>query len=73
MQAGDPFQLSLSIAPDAGDQRGVSVEYEALPTSVAQDDIRLDDGKLRLRWMTSAKQPSTALSSLAVVSAPEKA
>ena len=34
LQAGDPFQLSLSIAPDAGDQRGVSVEYEALPTSV---------------------------------------
>ena len=50
LQAGDPFQLSLSIAPDAGDQRGVSVEYEALPTSVAQDDILLlDDGKLRLR------------------------
>ena len=36
--------------PDAGDQRGVSVEYEALPTSVEQDDILLlDDGKLRLR------------------------
>jgi len=50
LQAGDPFQLSLSIASDAGDQRGVSVEYEALPTSVAQDDILLlDDGKLRLR------------------------
>ena len=50
LQAGDPFQLSLSIAPDAGDQRGVSVEYEALPTSVTQDDILLlDDGKLRLR------------------------
>ena len=49
-QAGDPFQLSLSIAPDAGDQRGVSVEYEALPASVEQDDILLlDDGKLRLR------------------------
>ena len=50
LQAGDPFQLSLSIAPDAGDQRGVSVEYEALPASVEQDDILLlDDGKLRLR------------------------
>ncbi len=50
LQAGDPFQLSLSIAPDAGDQRGVSVEYEALPASVAQDDVLLlDDGKLRLR------------------------
>ena len=50
LQAGDPFQLSLSIAPDAGDQRGVSVEYEALPSSVEQDDILLlDDGKLRLR------------------------
>ena len=50
LQAGDPFQLSLSIAPDAGDQRGVSVEYQALPASVEQDDILLlDDGKLRLR------------------------
>ena len=50
LQAGDPFQLSLSIAPDAGDQRGVSVEYEALPASVEQDDVLLlDDGKLRLR------------------------
>ena len=50
LQAGDPFQLSLSIASDAGDQRGVSVEYEALPASVAQDDVLLlDDGKLRLR------------------------
>lgn len=50
LQAGDPFQLSLSIAPDAGDQRGVSVEYEALPSSVEQDDVLLlDDGKLRLR------------------------
>ena len=50
LQAGDPFQLSLSIGPDAGDQRGVSIEYEALPSSVAPDDILLlDDGKLRLR------------------------
>ena len=50
LQAGDPFQLSLSIAPGAGDQRGVSVEYQALPASVEQDDILLlDDGKLRLR------------------------
>ena len=50
LQAGDPFQLSLSIGPEAGDQRGVSVEYEALPSSVAPDDILLlDDGKLRLR------------------------
>ena len=50
LQAGDPFQLSLSISPDAGDQRGVSVEYEALPDSVTQDDVLLlDDGKLRLR------------------------
>ena len=50
LQAGDPFQLSLSIALDAGDQRGVSVEYQALPASVEQDDILLlDDGKLRLR------------------------
>ena len=50
LQAGDPFQLSLSIPPDAGDQRGVSVEYEALPSSVEQDDVLLlDDGKLRLR------------------------
>ena len=50
LQAGDPFQLSLSSAPDAGDQRGVSVEYEALPSSVEQDDVLLlDDGKLRLR------------------------
>ena len=50
LQAGDPFQLCLSIAPDAGDQRGVSVEYQALPASVEQDDILLlDDGKLRLR------------------------
>ena len=50
LQAGDPFQLSLSIAPDAGDQRGVSVEYQALPASVEQDDILLlDDGKLRLQ------------------------
>ncbi len=50
LQAGDPFELSLSIAPDAGDHRGVSVEYEALPASVEQDDILLlDDGKLRLR------------------------
>jgi pyruvate kinase len=50
LQAGDPFQLSLSIAPEAGDQRGVSVEYEALPSSVGQDDVLLlDDGKLRLR------------------------
>ena len=50
LQAGDPFQLSLSIAPEAGDQRGVSVEYEALPSSVEQDDVLLlDDGKLRLR------------------------
>ena len=50
LQAGDPFQLSLSIAPDAGDQRGVSVEYKALPASVAQNDVLLlDDGKLRLR------------------------
>ena len=50
LQAGDPFQLSLSIGPEAGDQRGVSVEYEALPSSVSPDDILLlDDGKLRLR------------------------
>jgi len=50
LQAGDPFQLSLEIAAEAGDQRGVSIEYEALPSSVAQDDILLlDDGKLRLR------------------------
>ena len=50
LQAGDPFRLSLTIAPDAGDERGVSVEYEALPASVTQDDILLlDDGKLRLR------------------------
>ena len=50
LQAGDPFQLSLSITPGAGDQRGVSVEYQALPASVEQDDILLlDDGKLRLR------------------------
>ena len=50
LQAGDPFRLSLTIAPNAGDERGVSVEYEALPASVSQDDILLlDDGKLRLR------------------------
>ena len=50
LQVGDPFQLSLSIASNAGDQRGVSVEYEALPSSVTQEDILLlDDGKLRLR------------------------
>ena len=50
LQAGDPFQLSPTIAPDAGDQRGVCVEYEALPSSVEQDDVLLlDDGKLRLR------------------------
>ena len=50
LQAGDPFQLSLTIAPDAGDHRGVCVEYKALPASVEQDDILLlDDGKLRLR------------------------
>ncbi|MBT7312212.1 MAG: pyruvate kinase, partial [Halieaceae bacterium] len=50
LQAGDPFQLSLTIAPDAGDHRGVCVEYEALPSSVEQDDVLLlDDGKLRLR------------------------
>ena len=50
LQAGDPFQLSLTIAPDAGDHRGVCVEYKALPSSVVQDDILLlDDGKLRLR------------------------
>ena len=50
LQAGDPFRLSLTIAPDAGDERGVSVEYEALPASVTQEDILLlDDGKLRLR------------------------
>ena len=50
LQAGDPFQLSLTISPDAGDHRGVCVEYKALPSSVEQDDILLlDDGKLRLR------------------------
>ena len=50
LQAGDPFQLSLTIAPDAGDHRGVCVEYTALPSSVEQDDVLLlDDGKLRLR------------------------
>ena len=50
LQAGDPFQLSLDIAAEAGDHRGVSVEYEALPGSVRADDILLlDDGKLRLR------------------------
>ena len=50
LQAGDPFQLSLDIAAEAGDHRGVSVEYEALPASVKAGDILLlDDGKLRLR------------------------
>ena len=50
LHAGDPFQLSLDIEPEGGDQRAVSVEYHELPASVATDDILLlDDGKLRLR------------------------
>lgn len=50
LTAGDPFRLDLDIAPEAGDARGVGVEYEPLPRSVEVDDILLlDDGKLRLR------------------------
>jgi pyruvate kinase len=48
--AGDPFRLDLDIDREAGDSRGVGVEYEPLPQSVEVDDILLlDDGKLRLR------------------------
>lgn len=50
LTAGDPFRLDLDIDPEAGNARGVGVEYEPLPQSVEADDILLlDDGKLRLR------------------------
>jgi len=50
LNAGDSFLLDLDMAADAGDRRGVGVEYQALASSVSADDILLlDDGKLRLR------------------------
>ncbi len=50
LTAGDAFRLDLDIDKDAGDVKGVGVEYQPLPQSVEPDDILLlDDGKLRLR------------------------
>ncbi len=50
LQIGDPFQLSLTLGKNEGDQRAVRVEYAQLAESVASRDILLlDDGKLRLR------------------------
>ena len=54
LQIGDPFQLSLTLGKNEGDQRAVRVEYAQLAESVASRDILLlDDGKLRLVYALS--------------------
>ena len=47
---GDRFRLDLGIDEEAGDTRGVGLDYRELCKSVSRGDILLlDDGRIRLR------------------------
>ncbi|MCB1843029.1 MAG: pyruvate kinase [Halioglobus sp.] len=50
LAAGDRFRLDLNMEEDAGDIRGVRVNYAELCASVSRGDtLLLDDGRIRLR------------------------
>lgn len=50
LTGGDRFRLDLAIEEDAGDIRGVGLDYPALCSSVYKGDtLLLDDGRIRLR------------------------